>query len=253
MGNRATIASILVSPANRLLARLGLVLVSKSQLAALRAGTEGPEAPPEADLPAQARAYLVGGNPRLAELRERYAGHPAAAGSRWSPEFVAQEVDLASFRADNAYVWSSRDAYVGFGARKARVATQAINYVLSALYARQHDALGVLDSSAEDGLFGAPRFFVDEQLTVSRDLLDSALELDFLERHVAISTRESLGVLDVGAGYGRLAHRLVEAVPQARVWCTDAIPESTFVSEFYLRFRGVDDRATVVALTSSAR
>jgi hypothetical protein len=32
------------------------------------------------------------------------------------------------------------------------------------------------------------------------------------------------------------------------VFCADAIAVSTFISEYYLRFRGVDDRAEVVAL-----
>lgn len=233
---------------NRLLARLGLVLVARSQLLALGAATQAPVIPPDTELPAEARAYLTASNPRLQELRRRYAGHPAADASRWSREFVDQEVSLASFRADNAYVWSSRDAYVGIGSDKTRVATQAINYVLTAYYVLQHDVVGVLAASADDGLFGAPRFAVDERLTVSRDVLDSALELNFLERYLAISTRPQLGVLDVGAGYGRLAHRLVESLPHARAWCADAVPESTFVSEFYLRFRAVDDRAVVVTL-----
>jgi len=30
--------------------------------------------------------------------------------------------------------------------------------------------------------------------------------------------------------------------------CSDAIPESTFLSEFYLKFRGVEDKAKVVPL-----
>ena len=55
-----------------------------------------------------------------------------------------------------------------------------------------------------------------------------------------------LRLLDIGAGYGRLAHRLAESVPATEIMCTDAVPASTFLSEFYLRFRGVDNRATAV-------
>jgi hypothetical protein len=56
-------------------------------------------------------------------------------------------------------------------------------------------------------------------------------------------------VLDIGAGYGRLAHRMSEAVPAlADYCCVDAVPESTFVSDYYLSHRGVAPPARVVAL-----
>jgi len=45
-------------------------------------------------------------------------------------------------------------------------------------------------------------------------------------------------VLDVGAGYGRLAHRLCSWAPRARVVATDAVPLSTFPCEYYLGHRG---------------
>lgn len=249
--NRTTVASLgakLLAIVNRVLTPLGVLLVRRSQLSALAASTGSPDTESAPDIPEHARDYLVPSNPRLLELRRRYADHPATTASRWSREFVEREVGLGAFRADNPYVWSSRDAYVDAGGRKVRVATQAVNYVLTAYYARQHDAVGVLAKAREDGLFGIRRFRVDEDLTVSRDLLDSTLELNFLERHLEISTRAHLTVLDVGAGYGRFAHRLLETFPNVRVCCTDAVPESTFLSEFYLRFRGVHERATVIAL-----
>lgn len=248
---KATISRMVlrvISVVNRLLAPVGLALVYRSELSAAEASSELPAAAPRAAIPPDARAYLVATNPRLAELRRRYAGHPATAASRWAPEFVGKHVNMSSFRGDNPYVWSSRDAYVNVDGRKLRFATRGINYVLSAYYVREHDQVGVLRNSKEDGLFGAPLYVVDEDLTVSRDLLDSTLELNFLERHLGLSTRPRLRILDVGAGYGRFAHRLVETFPNCRVSCTDAVAESTFLSEFYLRFRGVDDRALVVPL-----
>lgn len=235
----------LARAANRVLAAFGVQLVSRSWLAAVRAATEIPELAAPAE---EGQDYLRVDNPRLLELRRRYAGHPATAGSRWSAAFVAEQVDLTRFRADNAYVWSRRDAYVSAGADKRRVATHPVNYVLSALYAREHDSAGVLRTGSEDGRFGMPRYAVDPELTASRDLVDSALEIGFLERQLAISRRRRLHVLDVGAGYGRFAHRLVEALPVATVTCIDAVPESTFVSEFYLRYRGVAGRARVLPL-----
>ena len=76
---------------------------------------------------------------------------------------------------------------------------------------------------------------------VTRDLPDSVAELNFLERHLAISQRTAVVVLDIGAGYGRLAYRSVVALPLIeRYLCTDAVPVSTFNCEHYLRYRGVD-------------
>jgi hypothetical protein len=47
---------------------------------------------------------------------------------------------------------------------------------------------------------------------------------------------------------------LVQALPKLkRVLCTDAIAESTFISEFYLRFREVDRKAQVVQLDEIER
>jgi hypothetical protein len=55
-------------------------------------------------------------------------------------------------------------------------------------------------------------------------------------------------ILDIGAGYGRLAHRMVSALGGVeRYYCTDAVAVSTFVSDYYLRFRGAE-RAVVVPL-----
>jgi hypothetical protein len=56
-------------------------------------------------------------------------------------------------------------------------------------------------------------------------------------------------VLDIGAGYGRLAHRMLTALPNIRdYYCTDAVPVSTFLSEYYLQYRELGDRAHVIPL-----
>ncbi|MBV9471557.1 MAG: hypothetical protein JO206_01225, partial [Solirubrobacterales bacterium] len=74
-------ATRLFSLANRLLRAMRVQLVSTSELAALRASSELPEPAEPADLPAEVTAELQPDNRRLSELRRRYAGHPAAAGS----------------------------------------------------------------------------------------------------------------------------------------------------------------------------
>jgi hypothetical protein len=72
-----------------------------------------------------------------------------------------------------------------------------------------------------------------------RDLLDSVNEISFLDREFGLFDASSgLNILDIGAGYGRLAHRMCEAdVPLRQYMCVDAVPESTYLSQGYLTYR----------------
>ncbi|MDQ3803505.1 MAG: putative sugar O-methyltransferase [Acidobacteriota bacterium] len=193
----------------------------------------------ESLLPEGAPEYLRPDNPRLVELQRRYKalGHPAAASSQWSDAFVSTDIDLRYFRGDNAYVYQFRGS------------NTELHFILTAYYTKTIDALGLLDRLSEDDLFGVYLFDFNNGRKASRDLLDSVNEIYFLERALGISRRPGLSLLDIGAGYGRLAHRATRALPElGRVFCADAVAASTFVSEYYLRFRGADDRAEVVPL-----
>ena len=91
-------------------------------------------------------------------------------------------------------------------------------------------------------------FLIDNKV-VSRDLLDSIIEIYFLEKHLNISSLRNLTVLDIGAGYGRLAHRMVSALPNIHTYfCTDAVAVSTFISEYYVRSRDLENKAKVIPL-----
>jgi hypothetical protein len=189
-------------------------------------------------LPDEARRYLVPDNPRLVDLTRRYAGcsPDVTTPSVWSPEHVRPE-DLAFFRGDNAYVWQVRGTNANI-----------LGYALATYYAQSIDRPGLLDRLAEDDQFGNFTFQIAGR-TVSRDLLDSVIEIDFLDRSLDLLSRDGATVLDIGAGYGRLAHRLTTAAPGLKEYlCADAVPQSTFLSEFYLRHRGIADRAHVIAL-----
>jgi hypothetical protein len=228
---------------NRGLRAFGGELVSGFEIARLRAAWQRrprescqPLVPP--GLPEGASEYLRQDNPRLIELRKRYAAvlHDGAARSAWSPDHVASGVDLRQFRGDSAFVWQSRTD----GLRE-------VNYALATLHCRGIDRLKLLDALGEDGLFGAVSFEIDGK-RVTRDLLDVVCELNFLDEALGIAGRRG-AVLDVGAGYGRLAYGFARAFPRAvRTLCADAIPEATFLSEYYLRFRRVEDVASVVPL-----
>lgn len=188
------------------------------------------------------RAALRATSPELQALRQRYAALEDIVGTStvWLPGYVAPE-DLVYFRGDNCYVWQFQD----FNTPE--------KYVLTYLYLKTIDTLGLFDLLTEDGDYGAFTFPTGDtdkngnELFVSRDLLDSVNELLFLERALQISRRPGLKVLDIGAGYGRLAYRAVTALRNIDTYfCIDAIAESTFISSYYLTTKGVG-RTRVVA------
>ncbi|HET7365774.1 MAG TPA: putative sugar O-methyltransferase [Burkholderiales bacterium] len=190
-------------------------------------------------LPPGAASYLRPDHPRLVELKRRYASFDRRVTSPlvWIEGSLSAQ-ELRYFRGDNAYVWQLRGPNMDGGA-----------YALATYYAKSIDAHGLLGKLVEDDYFGNFTFDICGTL-VSRDLLDSLVEIYFLDRHLGVaSAAAGLTVLDIGAGYGRLAHRMLSALPSVRRYlCTDAIAESTFLSEYYLGFRKLDDRARVLAL-----
>ncbi|MFI7691303.1 putative sugar O-methyltransferase [Nonomuraea sp. NPDC049655] len=200
-------------------------------------GRYDPGRPP----PPEMEAQLHPAHPRLCELRERYRrlDSPLTDHTVWTDEHRRDGIDLRHFRGDNAYVWQLR--YMG--RRPAR------KYRAYADYVRGLDRLGLLDRTEEDGAFGCWVFDDGQGRPVSRDLLDSINELYFLDRTWGLFDRVGFTVADIGAGYGRLAVRMASCVPGLRRYlCLDAIPESTFLSELYVRFRGSADRVLVVPL-----
>jgi SAM-dependent methyltransferase len=187
-------------------------------------------------------AELRSDAPRLAELRKAYAEVDPAVRvhSRWTDDVISPWLDLAYFRGDNAYIWQYREGR--------RVSELKYLVYLQDLLAR--DEPGLLQVLEEDGAFGCWTYEVEGLPRCSRDLLDSVSELLFLERELGVLAGNRPRVLDIGAGYGRLAHRYVTAVPGTVDYCcVDAIPESTFLSEYYLRHRAVAPPARVVPLT----
>ena len=182
----------------------------------------------ETPLPTGAEEYLRRDNPRLKELKARYRACEIAATqhSLWTDSYLEEEVSLAYFRGDSAYVWQHRDQNT-----KGRCLD-----VAAYLDARQ-----CWWGLHEEGGFGAYVFQDPMGRIISRDLLDSAVEIDFLERHLNISTKDDFQILDIGAGYGRLALHLTRALPKlGPIYCTDAVAESTFLAEYYLRHHALN-------------
>jgi hypothetical protein len=192
-------------------------------------------------LPPGAEQELSDDNPRLRELRERYAplDLPALTASRWNSGAVESFLDLRWFRGETLITWHYREL--------PRIS--ALKFFVFARYVQERDPRGLLELLGEDGAFGCWTFSYPGYGRFSRDLLESVNEILFLDRELGLAERERVRVLDVGAGYGRLAHRMTAALPQVEDYCcVDAVPEATFLSDYYLRHRGCTPPARVVAL-----
>jgi putative sugar O-methyltransferase len=187
---------------------------------------------PSGTIPADAFSYLTNNNERLRDLRLRYQGHPACNHSQWSPASVMRGIDMRYFRADNMYLYQSRRY-------------SPLSFYATSAFTKQVDRRGLIDLLVEDDYFGAEVFDFHGK-AVSRDLLDSVLESNILSRFLPLDARP-ITILDIGSGYGRLAHRMTMAFAKLQYYCVDAIPESTFISEYYLKFRRAD-RCTCVPL-----
>jgi SAM-dependent methyltransferase len=196
-----------------------------------------------APLPPGAEVELSPENARLQELRRAYEALalPVCDASRWREAAVQSFLDLRYFRGESLFYWHYREL--------PRVT--ALKYFIFLRYVSERDGAGLLAKMVEDGAFGCWTFEYPGHEPVSRDLLESANEISFLERELGLSRRDRFSVLDIGAGYGRLAHRMAEVYPQLEDYCcVDAIPESTFISEYYLSYRGSVPPARVVSLDS---
>lgn len=172
-------------------------------------------------------AELSRDNPRLLELEEAYAKLNYFENSLWKT--WVDHIDIQNFRGEPGYLsqmWQMTPE------RYQNTLHYAIDQGL------RHD----IEMLGEDGAFGCITFNEDmgaseDDIVYSRDLLDSVCEIQFLRETLGFKDTDEPTLLDIGAGYGRLAYRWLQAMPFAYVFCCDAIPLSTFLCNFYLNYR----------------
>ena len=196
---------------------------------------------PSVPLPPGAVDRLRPDHPDLVALRAAYAAvdWPVTSPSLWSDEVVGEWLDMAWFRGDNPYVWHYRESE----------RASELKYFTYLTYVLGRDPHGLVARLGEDGAFGCWTYRYEGYPPCSRDLLDSVNELYFLDRAVGLLSRTRVAVLDIGAGYGRLAHRCSQAVPGlADYVAVDAVAESTYLCAYYCDHRGVTPPVEVVPL-----
>jgi len=171
-------------------------------------------------------------DPRLLQLERAYAKLNYFDQSLWTTH--QQSFDITQFRGDGAYVGQSVDE-------------QLVKYRAMFDHVVSIDDQDYLHKLTEDGAFGCltygfhhPADPVDVTMCVSRDLLDSIMEIYFVRWALSIADDDMiLSWLDIGAGYGRLAHRLTSLFPDITMFNLDAVPVSTYLSEYYADYRNM--------------
>lgn len=151
--------------------------------------------------------------------------HRLLDGSAW--EKFQANINPALFRGEHNYL---SQLILGATPEKYR---NTLDYVVSI------DTEHYLTTLGEDDQFGCITFPMGADMCYSRDLLDSILEIYFLRDVLKLTNHSNVNLLDIGAGYGRFAHRFCTAFPYSTVTCVDAVPMSTYLCRRYLWHRNV--------------
>lgn len=167
-------------------------------------------------------------DPILLQLEADYKAFGGPALSAWRDH--QNNIGIEQFRGDGAYLAQANDEK---------------RHWLQYDYIRMIDKNGWLDKLDEDGAFGCRTYKFGDKV-VSRDLMDSVMELYFVYETLGHHTPHRW--LDIGAGYGRLAHRYVTLYSDSQFVCMDAVPVSTYLCSFYMNYRKLNQQCDVIPL-----
>ena len=191
----------------------------------------------ETKIPKDAKDYLYPTNPKLIQLRkdyQKFLGNNFKKGL-WTENYLGEK-DLIYFRGDNPYVHQRR------GNQQSQLAYLLTYFWLKSKHSKD------LSSFNEEESFGVFSYIIDNKI-ISRDLLDSFNEILFLKEHFFYNYDTKVNILEIGAGYGRLAKWLTKNTNYIEhYYCIDAIPESTFISDYYLKYYNKIKNITVVPI-----
>ena len=191
----------------------------------------------ETKIPEDAKEYLCRTNPILKQLKDNYQNFSANNFKKglWTKKYLG-DLDLVYFRGDNPYVHQSR------GNQQSKFAYLITYFWLKSKYSKD------LLSLKEEESFGVMTYVIDNKI-ISRDLLDSFNEILFLKEHFFNNYKSNVNVLEIGAGYGRLAKWITKNTNYiSHYYCIDAIAESTFISDYFLKRYNEINRTTVVPI-----
>lgn len=172
--------------------------------------------------------YISRDDPDFILLKQRYKNFGVFDHSGWKN--FAQGIDFNNFRGESFYM-----AQFEYGMTTFR-------YFNTLEFMLQHGYHDMMHKLGEDNAFGCLTIptTIEDIPFISRDLLDSTTEIDFLVQSLGLDAKTKIKAVDIGAGYGRLIYRMSQLFPESQVAGVDAIPESTYLCDKYLEYRGVD-------------
>ena len=117
--------------------------------------------------------------------------------SFWEDWF--DDYDFKNFKGENVFVTQLT------GLKNIKLAYQnTINY------AKQNDFMNLMNLFDEDNKFGVESIILNDEI-FSRDRIDSVIEINYFSKLLGLSRSSDLRIFDIGAGYGRLSYRLLQA------------------------------------------
>jgi putative sugar O-methyltransferase len=146
----------------------------------------------------------------------------------------AQRPDLGMWRQMKLHDSARPGAGVPQLAQRAADTAYGSYLMLLKHYVEQNDPLGLLSSITEPDV-GHPQVVEVDGLRVSQDLCNSVNEFYSATRGLDLSQLKASApeIIELGAGYGRLAYVFLKALPAARYTIVD-IPPALYVSQSYL-------------------
>ena len=148
---------------------------------------------------------------RVEEIRKDNEGHPLSAVDKgWSDHEQRVIRNLPNFGAE-MYILESPQV------KRYRNAYEKV-------------AKGFIGPTDLDKEHGSRIVSLGKDLTVTRSAIDSNAEFKFLQKNLPDG---NIGVLDIGAGYGRFVRFLSRIKRFSQIYAVDAIPVSTYLCEEY--------------------
>jgi hypothetical protein len=157
-------------------------------------------------------------NQRLSEIEAIAARSPLSDVAMWRDWAVKVKQHLQEFAGEAYYLMQDYPRE---------------DYDRVAQYIVEHDCPRDMSLANWDCRYGALAFDTKALGPATRAWLDGVIETDYLNRHLPGGLGRQR-IIDIGAGYGRLAGMMTRLYPGLTYQCIDAVPVSTFLCEFYL-------------------
>jgi SAM-dependent methyltransferase len=161
-------------------------------------------------------------NPRLSQIEAIAAGSPLSDVAMWRDWALHVRRHLQNFAGEGYYLMQEQP--------------QA-DYDRVAQYIVDHHCPRDMSLATWDCRHGAIAVDTRALGPATRAFLDGVVEADYLNRHLPGGLGRQR-IIDIGAGYGRLAGIMTRLYPNLIYQCIDAVPISTFLCEFYLKELG---------------